>query len=963
MGYSFLRINHCMSNSKSAEAPFPLVPKPHLSGSIDHGKPLLEGKIVRVYGHKFPHNKFNNMFAIELWCFLHGITPEQGGLGKFGHFKNAVDLWFNVPESKKHFDWHPWALEMAQFACENNYLAIAGCASSGKCLGKSTKVLMFDGSIKLAPDIVVGDLLMGDDSTPRRVLSTNTGRSNMVRIVPKRGQSWECNDDHILCLKRTWSGESSQKRVGEITELSVKDYLNKKGPAFRARHRQYSVGVEFPEQPVEFDPQIYGLWLGDGTTKEPTLTAHDSEVEVTNFWCSYFNDQGYPVSNQRYSGSCPAWRVNRKLGHSENYFSNFIRGSVVGGKKRIRREYLINSRENRLKLLAGIIDTDGHASDSYFEVSCSNDGLAEDITFLARSLGFGTTCVKRMTSCNGKKFPSNRINICGNVEEIPTLRKKCKLKTLRMNSNCTGFDVVQLGEGDWCGFTLDGNGRFLLDDFTVTHNTDFGAIWAIINWLASPLETMVLVTSTSLKDSRKRIWGSIREYFMARPGLPGKLVDSYGQIRLSDPSGEFAGSDRCGISLVAAEKKMEKEAVGKLIGFKNSRVLLIADELPEISEAILEAAYGNLSRNPFFQLIGLGNPNSLYDAFGTFARPKAGWNSISAESHTWETDRGMCLRFDGKYSPNIMAGQTVYPYLLTQDRYDDDARLFGENSATFWRMIRGFWSPTGSSEGVYTESEIVQYRAEDKAIWLGDTLQVAALDPSFTNGGDRTAAIFGTYGKNTDGLMTLQFNELILIREDVTDKSTPRTFQIAKQFVDLCEKRGVLPKHAALDVSGGGGPFADVVTSLWSNQFHRVNFAGKASENPISVFDQTKSCDRYANRVTEIWFSGKELLRTGQLKGVFPELAKEMCARLYTTEKSGTAKVRVEPKPIMKARTGESPDIADAAFILLDLCRDRLQMSSVAYAGDRQEVKNKGWKFLARKYDLVSRGHRQLRRE
>jgi hypothetical protein len=609
----------------AAEETFPDTPLPSTTeATIDQSKPLLEGNVVRVYGHKFDRRKFNNMFAIELWCFLHEVSPEIGGLGKFGHFRNAVDLWFNSPESKKRFDWHPWAIEMGEAACANKYLAIAGCASSGK--------------------------------------------------------------------------------------------------------------------------------------------------------------------------------------------------------------------------------------------------------------------------------------------------------------------------------------------------TDFAAIWAIINWLASPLNTMVLVTSTSLKDSRKRIWGSIREYFTARPGLPGKLVDSYGLIRLEDPTGEYKGSDRCGIALIAAAEKMEKDAVGKLIGFKNARVLLIADELPELSEAILEAAYGNLSKNPFFQLIGLGNPNSHYDAFGTFARPREGWSSISAESHVWETDRGICLRFDGKYSPNIVAGETLYPYLLTQERYDNDARLFGENSATFWRMVRGFWSPTGISEGVYTESEIIQYHAEPPAIWYGEPIRVAALDPSFTNGGDRTAAMFGQYGKNKDGLFTLSFDEVCLIKEDVTDKNTPRSFQICKQFIDLCESRGIDPKNVALDVSGGGAPFADVLTSLWSNQFYRVNFAGRASDGPISVFDQTKSCDRYANRVTEIWFSGKELIRTGQLKGIFPALAKEMCARLYTSEKSATSKVRVEPKPLMKARTGESPDIADAAFILLDLCRARLRMASADTAGNAPPRSTRGWSHFARKFDVAGRAGRFIRR-
>ena len=272
------------------------------------------------------------------------------------------------------------------------------------------------------------------------------------------------------------------------------------------------------------------------------------------------------------------------------------------------------------------------------------------------------------------------------------------------------------------------------------------------------------------------------------------------------------------------------------------------------------------------------------------------------------------------------------------------------------------WSPTGNSEGIYTEAEILQARAEDPAVWQGEVTLVAALDPSFTNGGDRSAAVFGKLGRNLDGLLTLSFDNVYYLKEDITDKSTPRTFQIAKQFIALCEKKGVTAKNAALDVSGGGAPFADVLTSLWSNQFHRVNFAGKASDMPISTFDQTLSSDRYANRVTELWFSGKELLRTGQLKGIFPELAKEMCARLYISEKSGTAKVRAEPKPQMKARIGASPDVADAAFILVDLCRSKLGLSSAAVAGNAKDRKFIPWKERFRRLDVTGRAGRFIRR-
>ena len=35
------------------------------------------------------------------------------------------------------------------------------------------------------------------------------------------------------------------------------------------------------------------------------------------------------------------------------------------------------------------------------------------------------------------------------------------------------------------------------------------AAWGIVNWLSRPSETLVLMTSTTLREARKRIWGSV----------------------------------------------------------------------------------------------------------------------------------------------------------------------------------------------------------------------------------------------------------------------------------------------------------------------------------------------------------------------------------------------------------------------------------------------------------------------
>lgn len=67
------------------------------------------------------------------------------------------------------------------------------------CLGKGTKVKMFDGSYKNVEDVVVGDVLMGDDEQPRHVSKLYQGEQQMYRISHKGG-SFRCNEHHILTV-------------------------------------------------------------------------------------------------------------------------------------------------------------------------------------------------------------------------------------------------------------------------------------------------------------------------------------------------------------------------------------------------------------------------------------------------------------------------------------------------------------------------------------------------------------------------------------------------------------------------------------------------------------------------------------------------------------------------------------------------------------------------------------------
>jgi hypothetical protein len=482
--------------------------------------------------------------------------------------------------------------------------------------------------------------------------------------------------------------------------------------------------------------------------------------------------------------------------------------------------------------------------------------------------------------------------------------------------------------------------------------TQFCAMYSIIHWLCSPLETLVLVTSTDLKAARKRIWGAIKDLWQAVPGLGGNAVvlDAYCSIIPVDAAGNKL-SERSGIALIAGEKKKEKDAIGKIIGSKNKRVFMIADELPELTEAIPEAAFSNLVTNPFFQFIGIGNFKNRYDPFGVFVRPKAGWESISVEDDGWETDRGWCLHFDGLRSPNILAGKEEWP-IYGSKQLAAHRKDLGENTAGFWRMCRSFETPISNDNAIYTEPDFIAGKAYEKVLWLTTPISLSSLDPSYTQGGDRCAQWIASFGQTKDLSLVLQFERLLLLRENVLIRDKDRHRQIAEQFRDNCKTHGVLPENAALDATAAGSVLHSLLAECWSDKVLKVDFSGQPSDLPISAVDPKRACDAYDRRVSELWYIGKEFLRFGQLKGIPDDLAREMKARTFDTVKSADGlKMRVETKKEMKVRIGYSPDLADSAFVLIDLARVRHGFVPRGKIGVQRSTKP--WQEAALEYDSI----------
>jgi replicative DNA helicase len=287
-------------------------------------------------------------------------------------------------------------------------MSVVAHVDHGKCVAVGTQIMMSDLSRKPVERIKVNDSLLGLDGLPKKVIEVHNGVGQLYKISQANGNSYVTNGEHILVLKfadtdsislnpskgcytvryiynlmymkkdfstsieadtflmnMKESNDGHYMQKGDIIEISVNNYLNLQSNVKEVLYG-FKQGVDLPYNNVSLDPYMLGLWLADGWHSRPSINNISKEsIRYMKEYCKISKQ----VVDTEVKGNITTYHMCAKNAKNGHVFLYGLHDYGLVRDKRIPMEYLNNSREVRLALLAGLTDTSGCLCDNVCEIN------------------------------------------------------------------------------------------------------------------------------------------------------------------------------------------------------------------------------------------------------------------------------------------------------------------------------------------------------------------------------------------------------------------------------------------------------------------------------------------------------------------------------------------------------------------------------------------------------------------
>ena len=369
---------------------------------------------------------------------------------------------------------------------------LLGKRRSGKCLIKDTGILMYDGSVKKIQDIKIGDLVMGDDSTSRTVLSTHNGYDVMYKITNQFNESYVVNSQHIISFKCVFNSvitnsnnsykvkwfdntklkvitkkfvykptdkqidkqtdkltvynkiqEMLSKSSSEIINIPIKKYMTLL-PKYKKFLMGYQVSVDFKKSETEIDPYLCGLLMNN----HYRYSRNACILKFLNTALTQYNSYLW------YDKNTQLYKIT-----SESNLENIL--NQYNSLNEIPKEYKINSHENRLLFALGVLEVNNYFTNGFYMYNENDTGFNNDFIFLIKSLGYS---IRKIYN--------------GDYIKLYIYNENCKIENISDFFNIpiqkhvlNKLEIQNIGINEYFGIQINKNSLFILDNFIVTHNS------------------------------------------------------------------------------------------------------------------------------------------------------------------------------------------------------------------------------------------------------------------------------------------------------------------------------------------------------------------------------------------------------------------------------------------------------------------------------------------------------------
>jgi phosphate starvation-inducible protein PhoH len=368
-----------------------------------------------------------------------------------------------VPKSKNQ-------AEYIRCIVENHVTLCTGPAGSGKAQPLDSTVWTPDGPVAMG-NIDIGSIVLTEDGGRAKVLNVfPQGEKDIYLITFSDGQTVECCKEHLWTLcSANWKNPKTLP-----LEKILESYKTKSG-----RRKYYLPTIEpvdFDHQDITINPYLLGCLIGDGGFTSQMIRFSTSDKEIIDLITPALNEMSCDLSQQNecdynITGGYLVLKPElEKLGLLDK----------LSYYKFIPKQYIYNSKEVRLELLSGLLDTDGYCDNSTIEFSTASYQLALDVQTIVQSLGGLAKISSRMGyyTKNNEKINTVEnyrvfIRFNNNIRPFKLTRKKEKLLIREKYFLKRYIDSIEKISKKECQCILidSKNHLYLTDGFIQTHNT------------------------------------------------------------------------------------------------------------------------------------------------------------------------------------------------------------------------------------------------------------------------------------------------------------------------------------------------------------------------------------------------------------------------------------------------------------------------------------------------------------